>query len=441
MPDRKIRLGVLALFVLAAIIGIYLYLNGGRAKLPIEAVTGPQPQLVEPERRPIPTLAIAKAVGWPPGATPVPAAGLNVKVFAKNLDHPRWMLVLPNGDVLVAETNRPEPEVTGLRSWVMRITMNRAGAGTPSANRITLLRDADGDGVADQRSVLVKRLNSPFGMALAGNQLYIGNTDMLVRFPFTVGQTRIDAPPQKMLSLPGGTGHWTRNVVTNADGSKIYVAVGSATNIADEGIEAEANRAAILEIDAKSGDYRIYAGGLRNPVGMAWEPATKRLWTVVNERDGMGGDLVPDYLSAVQFGGFYGWPWYYWGGYTDKRVPEPERDMRQYTVRPDYALGAHVSALGLSFAEGARLGPRFADGAFVGLHGSWNRRPKSGYKVIFVPFAKGRPVGKPIDVLTGFLNTDEEAQGRPAGVAIDSTGALLVADDVGNTIWRVTAKK
>lgn len=440
MPDRKIRLGVLAVFILAAFIGAYFYLTGGRAKLSVEAVTGPQPELSQPEQRLVPTVSIAKAVGWRTGSAPLPATGLSVKAFAENLDHPRWMLVLPNGDVLVAETNQPLRKSDGIRGWATRTAMNWVGAGVPSANRITLLRDTNGDGVADRRSILIKDLNSPFGMALAGDKLYVGNTDLLVRFPFTVGQTRIDARPEKILSLPGG-GHWTRNVVASADGSKIYVAVGSLTNIADKGIEVEANRANILEVDAKTGDYRIYAAGLRNPIGMAWEPATRQLWTVVNERDEMGGDLVPDYLTAVQFGGFYGWPWYYWGGYTDKRVPEPEQDMRQYTIRPDYALGPHVAALGLSFAEGAKLGPRFADGAFIGLHGSWNRKPKSGYKVIFVPFAKGRPVGKPIDVLSGFLNADEEAQGRPVGVAIDGKGALLVADDVGNKIWRVTAKQ
>jgi glucose/arabinose dehydrogenase len=382
---------------------------------------------------------VAKAVGWPAGTKPVATTGLSVRAFADKLDHPRWLLVLPNGDVLVAETDSPPRKGGGIRGWVMNQVMARAGSGVTSANRITLLRDTDNDGVADQRSVLLKGLNSPFGMALVGDQLFVGNTNALVRFPFKLGQTQIDAPPQKILNLPGG-GHWTRNVVANADGSKLYVAIGSESNIAEGGIEAEANRANILEVDPKTGDYRIYAAGLRNPVGMAWEPATKMLWTVVNERDEMGGDLVPDYLTAVQFGGFYGWPWYYWGGYTDKRVPEPDHDMRQYTVRPDYALGPHVAALGLSFVQGAQLGPRFADGAFIGLHGSWNRKPKSGYKVIFVPFAKGRPTGKPVDVLTGFLNADEQAQGRPVGVAIDDKGALLVADDVGNTIWRVTAK-
>jgi len=440
MPDRTIRLGVLAAFLIAALIGIYLYVSANNAQLSVEAVTGPAPQLSEPETRLVPTVNARKAVGWPDGVAPIPAQGLAVKPFADNLDHPRWLLVLPNGDVLVAETNSPPRDLSGVRGWAMKILMSRAGAGMPSPNRIILLRDTDGDGIADQRAVLLKGLNSPFGMALVGDSLYVGNTNALVRFPFKVGETSISAPPEKILSLPGGGNHWARNIVANADGSKLYVSVGSASNIAENGLDVEANRAAVLEVDTKTRDYRIYAGGLRNPVGMAWEPVTKLLWTVVNERDELGGDLVPDYLTAVQFGGFYGWPWYYWGGYTDKRVPEPDRDMRQYTVRPDYALGPHVAALGLSFADGAKLGPRFADGAFVGLHGSWNRRPPSGYKVIFVPFKKGRPAGMPIDVLTGFLNASEQAQGRPVGVAIDAKGALLVADDVGNRIWRVTAK-
>jgi glucose/arabinose dehydrogenase len=441
MPDRRIRTGVLAAFLIAALIAIYLYVTGGKARLSVEAVTGPAPQIIEPTKRLVPVIDIAKAVGWPDGAKPEATQGLAVTAFAKNLDHPRWLTVLPNGDVLVAETNSPPRASGGIRGWAMKTFMDRAGAGSPSANRITLLRDTNGDGVADQRSVLVKGLNSPFGMTLVGDNLYVGNTDALVRFPFKVGQTSITAKPEKIIALPGGGNHWSRDVVANADGTKLYVSVGSASNIAEYGIEAEENRAAVLEVDPKTKDYRIYAAGLRNPVGMAWEPASKLLWTVVNERDEMGSDLVPDYLTAVQFGGFYGWPWYYWGGYIDKRVPEPDRDMRQYTIRPDYALGPHVAALGLTFAEGAKLGPRFADGAFIGLHGSWNRRPPSGYKVIFVPFSKGRPAGKPVDVLTGFLNQSEQAQGRPVGVAIDGKGALLVADDVGNTIWRVTVAK
>jgi len=441
MPDLKIRLGVLGAFLLAILIGGYLYLTGGAATLPETAEIGPTPQITEPDMRLIPSFKVPKAVGWAGGAAPTAAPGLKVKTFAAGLDHPRWMLVLPNGDVLVAETAAPPRKGGGIRGWIESWMMSRAGANVPSANRITLLRDSDGDGVADQRSVLLSGLNSPFGMALVGGQLYVADNDALLRFPFTPGQTHIAAKPVKVLRLPAGGRHWTRNVVASADGSKLYVAVGSSTNVGEDGIDAEQNRAAVLEVDPKTGDYRIFSGGMRNPVGMAWEPATKQLWTVVNERDEMGGDLVPDYLTSVQFGGFYGWPYYYWGGYTDHRAPEPERDLRQYTARPDYALGAHVSALGLSFAQGEKLGPQYADGAFVGLHGSWNRRPLSGYKVIFVPFEKGQPIGMPKDVLTGFLNKDEQAQGRPVGVAIDRQGALLVADDVGNRIWRVTAQR
>ena len=441
MPDLKIRLGVLGAFLLAILIGGYFYLTGGAATLPETAEIGPTPQITEPDMRLIPSFKVPKAVGWAGGAAPTAAPGLKVKTFAAGLDHPRWMLVLPNGDVLVAETAAPPRKGGGIRGWIESWMMSRAGANVPSANRITLLRDSDGDGVADQRSVLLSGLNSPFGMALVGGQLYVADNDALLRFPFTPGQTHIAAKPVKVLRLPAGGRHWTRNVVASADGSKLYVAVGSSTNVGEDGIDAEQNRAAVLEVDPKTGDYRIFSGGMRNPVGMAWEPATKQLWTVVNERDEMGGDLVPDYLTSVQFGGFYGWPYYYWGGYTDHRAPEPERDLRQYTARPDYALGAHVSALGLSFAQGEKLGPQYADGAFVGLHGSWNRRPLSGYKVIFVPFEKGQPIGMPKDVLTGFLNKDEQAQGRPVGVAIDRQGALLVADDVGNRIWRVTAQR
>ena len=441
MPDLKIRLGVLGAFLLAILIGGYFYLTSGGATLPETAEIGPTPQITEPDMRLVPSFKVPKAVGWADGAAPPAAPGLKVKAFAAGLDHPRWMLVLPNGDVLVAETAAPPRKGGGIRGWIESWMMSRAGANVPSANRITLLRDSDGDGVADQRSVLLSGLNSPFGMALVGGQLYVADNDALLRFPFTPGQTHIAAKPVKVLRLPAGGRHWTRNVVASADGSKLYVAVGSSTNVGEDGIDAEQNRAAVLEVDPKTGDYRIFAGGMRNPVGMAWEPATKQLWTVVNERDEMGGDLVPDYLTSVQFGGFYGWPYYYWGGYTDHRAPEPERDLRQYTARPDYALGAHVSALGLSFAQGEKLGPQYADGAFVGLHGSWNRRPLSGYKVIFVPFEKGQPIGMPKDVLTGFLNKDEQAQGRPAGVAIDRQGALLVADDVGNRIWRVTAQR
>ncbi len=440
MPDRTIRLAVLGLFILSVLVGGYLYLTGGGARLSIADVTGSRPTLAGPDRRFVPVVKVPKAVGWTGNATPVAATGLTVKAFAQGLDHPRWMLVLPNGDVLVAESNGPRSKASGgIRGWFERKFMQRAGAGGVSADHITLLRDTNGDGVADFRSVLVAGLNAPFGMALVGDQLYVADNDALLRFPFKPGENRIDAKPEKIVALPAG-GHWTRSLVPNADGTRLYVGVGSASNIAEGGLEAETNRAAVLEVDIKSKDFRVYATGLRNPVGMAWEPENKDLWVVVNERDELGSDLVPDYLTLVEFGGNYGWPWYYWGGNVDPRVPEPDQDIRQYINRPDYALGPHVAALGLTFAAGAKLGPAFANGAFIGLHGSWNRRPLSGYKVIFVPFAKGRPKGMPVDVLRGFLNADEQARGRPVGVVIDSKGALLVADDVGNRIWRVTTK-
>jgi glucose/arabinose dehydrogenase len=431
---------VLLLMILAALVGAWLWLTREHAKLPEAALYGPEPVITSPRRTLLPTVKIPKAVGWEPGEAPTAAPGLKVNLFAGQLDHPRWLTVLPNGDVLVAETNSPKRSGGGFQGWIMRLLMGRAGADVPSANRITLLRDANGDGVAESRSALLTGLNSPFGMALVGDHLYVANTDGVVRFPFKPGETRISAKPELVVKLPGGGNHWARNLIANEDGSKLYVTVGSASNIAEKGMEIEEGRAAIWEVDTASKDHRIFAYGLRNPNGLAWEPATKTLWTVVNERDMMGSDLTPDYLASVQFGGFYGWPWYYWGSNVDKRVPEPAEDNSDYVIRPEYALGAHTAPLGLAFADGGKLGGRFTEGAFIALHGSWNRKPLSGYKLIFVPFAKGRPTGKPIDVLTGFLDEKERAQGRPAGVAIDRSGAVLVADDVGNTIWRVSHK-
>lgn len=435
----KPRYIVLILVIAAAIAGAFYALTRERAELPDTALFGPTPKLGEQERTLLPTIKIARPVGWAPGERPTAAPGLSVNSFAGGLAHPRWLTVLPNGDVLVAETNSPPRQLSGVSGWIMGLMLSRAGADTPSADRITLLRDADGDGVAESRAVLVAGLHSPFGMALVGDHLYVANTDAVVRFPFKPGETKITAKPEKIVSLPGGGNHWARNLIANADGSKLYVTVGSSSNVAENGMAAEEGRAAIWEIDTKTGGHRIYAYGLRNPNGLAWEPVTKTLWTVVNERDMLGSDLVPDYLTSVDFGGFYGWPWYYWGGYIDKRAPEPDQDLQQYTVRPDYALGAHTAALGLVFADGAKLGPRFATGAFIALHGSWNSRPLRGYKLIFVPFANGKPSGMPVDVLTGFLNGKQQARGRPVGVAIDRTGALLVADDVGNRVWRVSA--
>jgi glucose/arabinose dehydrogenase len=411
------------------------------AQLPESAVTGPNPTLPPPTETPIPTIDIATATGWPAGAKPRPADGLAVNAFATGLDHPRWLFVLPNGDVLVAESNappKPEGSSGGIKSYVMKQAKQRAGAAVPSANRISLLRDADGDGVAELRTVFLDGLFSPFGMALIGNDLYVANADGVVRFPYVPGATRIDVSAQRVTDLPAGINHhWTKALIASRDGSKLYATVGSNSNVGERGMKEEEGRAAIWEIDPKSGVKRLYAGGLRNPNGMAWDPSTGALWTVVNERDEIGSDLVPDYLTAVRDGGFYGWPYSYWGQHVDKRVEPPRPDLVAKALKPDYALGNHVAPLGLTTTVGADLGPQFANGMFVGLHGSWNRRPKSGYKVVFVPFNNGQPNAQPVDVLTGFLNGSDEAQGRPVGVVIDRRGALLVADDVGNTIWRV----
>ena len=386
-------------------------------------------------------MQIAPAKGWPSGATPVAAAGLEVNAYATGLDHPRWLLVLPNGDVLVAESNGPPrpDDARGIKGWVANLIMERAGATVPSANRITLLRDTNADGVADFRSSLLTGLNSPFGMALVGDQLFVANTDSVVRFPYHAGDTAITAPGMKVVDLPAGTinHHWTRNIIASRDGSRLYVTVGSNSNVGENGMENETNRAAILEVDPATGHWRLFASGLRNPNGLDWEPHTGALWTTVNERDEIGDDLVPDFMTAVQDGAFYGWPYSYFGKHVDERVKPGRPDLVARAVVPDYALGAHTASLGLAFYRGTLLPKRYSGGAFVGQHGSWNRRPRSGYKVIFVAFANGRPVGGPEDVLTGFVDANGNALGRPVGVAVDREGALLVADDVGNVIWRV----
>lgn len=435
---------VLAILVVVLLGAGWWLTRPDKAQLPAEAVMGPMPKLSAPREQWFPTIGIAQVVGWPAGGKPKPAAGLQVQAFADKLDHPRWLYRLPNGDVLVAETNSPPREGGGIQGWVMGLLLGQAGAGVPSANRITLLRDADGDGVAETRSALLTGLNSPFGMALVDDWLYIANTDAVVRVPFKVGETRIAAKPEKVLSLPGGGNHWARNLIYNPDTGTLFITVGSSTNIAEEGLEQEANRANVLEFDPRTKNVRIYTSGMRNPNGLAFEPRTRTLWTVVNERDQLGSDLPPDYLATVELGANYGWPWAYWGGFTDHRVTPERPDDLQYYKRPEYALGPHVAALGLSFANEARLGPNFANGAFISLHGSWNRDPPSGYKVIYVPFGdNGYPAkdAKPVEVLTGFLDGQGRAQGRPVGVITDKTGALLVADDVGNVIWRVSAAK
>jgi glucose/arabinose dehydrogenase len=430
------------------LIGVFVFALaacGETATLPVSAGFGPQPTLPPQAHTIIPTVNIAPAIGWPPGTSPLSATGTRVSAFASGLDHPRWLYVLPNGDVLVAETNAPpKPEDgKGIKGWVMGLVMKKAGAHVPSANRITLLRDTDGDGVADLRTVLLEGLNSPFGMVLAGNELYVADSDAVLRFPYAAGDLRITSPGIKLLDLPAGpiNHHWTKNLIANAGGTKLYVTVGSNSNVGERGMEAETERAAIWEVDTTNGAHRVFASGLRNPNGLAWEPFSTALWTVVNERDELGSDLVPDYMTSVRDGAFYGWPYSYYGQHIDERVKPQRPEMVARAIAPDYALGPHTASLGLAFSAGTTLPAVFANGMFIGQHGSWNRRPHSGYKVIFVPFVNGKPSNEaPIDVLTGFLSKDGSAFGRPVGVALDKRGALLVADDVGNVIWRVTSR-
>jgi glucose/arabinose dehydrogenase len=415
---------------------------GETARLAVRQGMGPQPLLPEPRKSLIPTIDIAPAEGWAAGTIPTAASGLAVNAFATDLQHPRWLYVLPNGDVLVAETNAPPKpdDGKGIKGWFMKKAMTRAGAGVPSANRITLLRDADGDGVAETRSVFLHDLNSPFGMALVGNTFYVANSDAVVKVPYVTGETSIATTPVKLSDLPGGTlnHHWTKSLVASGDGSRLYVGVGSNSNVGENGMDKEAGRAAIWEIDPATGAHRVFASGIRNPVGMDWQPQTGALWVSVNERDEIGSDLVPDYMTSVRDGGFYGWPYSYYGQHVDVRVKPQRPDLVAKAIAPDYALGPHTASLGLAWSGATTLPAPFTHGMFVGQHGSWNRNPRSGYKVIFVPFAEGAPSGKPIDVLTGFVNARGEAMGRPVGVAIARDGALLVADDVGNTVWRVT---
>ena len=405
---------------------------------------GPNPALPKPNRTLLPTVKVSDVVGWPDGATPRAPAGFRVQPFATGLDHPRWLLVLPNGDVLVAESNAPPKKEPphGLRGFFEKMLMKKAGAGVPSANRITLLRDADHDGVAELKTPFLTNLYSPFGMALVGDTLYVANADAIVAFPYTTGATRITAAPRKIADLPGGpiNHHWTKNIIASKDGTKLFATVGSNSNVGENGMAAETDRAAILEVDLATGAKRVFASGLRNPNGMGWNPADGRLWTSVNERDELGNDLVPDYITSVREGGFYGWPYSYFGPNVDKRVKDADRrpDLVERAIVPDFAVGAHTASLGMTFYEGQSFPAHYRGGVFVGQHGSWNRKPQAGYKVIFVPFERGRPTGAVEDFLTGFLNADGKAQGRPVGVTVDASGALLVADDVGNAVWRVS---
>jgi glucose/arabinose dehydrogenase len=407
----------------------------------VSAAQGPNPALDAPRTTTMPTVNVAKGEGWPDGAGPTPAPGLAVNEFAGGLTHPRWLLELPNGDVLAAETDSPGTDKTGgsIKGQIQKLLMKKAGSSQGSANRIILLRDADGDGVAETKPTLVEGLYSPFGMAFANGELFVANADGIVAYPFQPGQTRITVRPRHVTNLPSGYNHhWTKSMVASPDGRFLFVGVGSNSNAGENGLEMEEGRAAIWMIDAKTGAYRIFASGLRNPVGIAWNPWSNYLWTVVNERDELGDNLVPDYLTSVRDGAFYGWPWSYYGDHVDTRVKPPRPDMVAKAIAPDFALGPHMAPLGLTFSTGQSLGARFAQGAFVGEHGSWNRSEASGYQVVFVPFAGAQPSGKPVTILSGF-RVGDVARGRPVGVQIAKDGSLLVADDVGGKIWRVTA--
>lgn len=434
-----IILGVVVLLIVAL---VRIAFFPERATLQVADGTGVAPALPEPNKTIVPTINIAPAVGWPHGGKPVAAQGLSVTAFADGFEHPRWLYKLPNGDVLVAESNGPPSDggPVGFRGWVAGKMLTRAGAAGPTANRITLLRDTDGDGVADLRTIFLQNLYSPFGMVLVGSDFYVANANALMQFPYEEGQTSITAEGRKVVDLPAGINHhWTKNVIASADGNKLYITVGSNSNAAENGMEAENGRAMIWELDRASNEMRPFATGLRNPNGLAWEPTSGALWVAVNERDEIGSDLVPDYITAVRDGGFYGWPYSYYGQNADVRVQPQKPDLVARAIVPDYALGPHTASLGIAFSQQSNLPAAWRNGLFVAQHGSWNRRPKSGYKVVYVPFTDGKPSGMPIDVLTGFLSADEDALGRPVDVILDQQGALLVSDDVGNAVWRVTA--
>jgi glucose/arabinose dehydrogenase len=410
--------------------------------LPEGSGTGPDPQLPAPRHSLIPTVDIAPAKGWPAGTAPTPAAGLALTRFAGGLEHPRSLYVLPNGDVLVAETNGPPGKggIGGIKGKVMAAVMKQAGAGVPSAERISVLRDADHDGIAEIHQPFLTGLHSPYGMALVGDTLYVANADALLAVPYREGALHIDATPTKVIDLPGKgdelNHHWTKSLLAGVDGRHLHVGVGSNSNVGENGMAAERDRAAILEVDPVARTFRVYASGLRNPTALAREPHTGALWAVVNERDELGNDLVPDYLTSVRAGGFYGWPYSYYGTHVDARVKPQDPALVASAIKPDYALGSHVAPLGLAFSNGgAWSGGR--GGAVVGLHGSWNRKPQAGDKVVFVPLADRRPDGSMQDLLVGFLDADGNARGRPVGIAVQADGGILVADDVGNTVWRL----
>lgn len=441
---RKALTGLIVVLVALSLFGFWV-LRGDSAQFDLDKTTGPKPLLADAAPQWFPTLGIAKPIGWADGAAPVAAQGLTVTRFADKLDHPRTLYVLPNGDVLTAETNGPPQRGPGgITGLVMGYLMSSAGAGEPSPNKIVVLRDSNGDGVADQRFVMANAgLNSPFGMVLREGRLYVANHDAIVSWPFTPGQTALEGKPEKLMDLPAGGNHWARNLLLSNDNARIYVTVGSASNIAERGLDIERGRAAIHEYDFTRRKANLYAEGLRNPNGLDWNPRSGELWTTVNERDMLGSDLVPDYLTNVPLGAQYGWPWAYWKKNIDWRVTDPmPQDLLEYVRKPEYGLGSHVAPLGLAFARGGNLmGNRFASGAFVARHGSWNRKPLSGYDVVFVQFDNNGNAlpAPPVQVLSGFLTKDNTAHGRPAWVAFAKDGALLVSDDTGGVIWRVVA--
>jgi glucose/arabinose dehydrogenase len=441
MAHRRVRLLAGAACILLGATALTLAVGAAEPSGPSSQI-GPNPKLPEPQQYLFPPMRVASVVGWKNGETPSVAEGLKIEAIATGLQHPRSLYVLPNGDILVVESKSPGLEPTKrpkdmVMHWIE--SMATSGGSSGESNRITVLHGADGG--PKSQSVLLDHLNSPFGVALVGNDLYVAHTDAIVRYPYNDGDTKIAAEGSVLTELPGGPidHHWTKSLVANQDGSLLYVGVGSNSNITENGMEAEKNRAAIWQVDRASGRWRIFASGLRNPNGLSWEPKSGVLWTVVNERDELGPDLVPDYMTSVKEGGFYGWPYSYYGQHLDPRVHPQRPDLVAKAIVPDYALSSHVAPLGLVFNTGTGLPEKYAGGAFVGEHGSWNRKEFNGYKVVFVPFKDGRPSGMAEDVVTGFLNSDSKARGRPVGLALDKTGALLIADDVGNTVWRVTA--
>lgn len=441
---KKIAIGLLVVLLILGAAAWWI-IRGDPAEYTLAEVTGTDPKLAEPDPQTIPTVGVVKPIGWPDGAAPKAAEGLVVTRFAEGLEHPRIIYAMPNGDILVAESNAPARIVAGgggITNFIAGLLFARAGAGVPSPNKLVLLRDADGDGKAEERHELRSDLASPSGIAWQDGKLYVANHDALLRFDYAEGATALTGAPVKLLDLPPAGNHWMRNLLLSEDGKKLYIAVGSSSNIGDAGIEAEANRAAIHELDLASGTARVYGAGLRNPNGLAWNPWSGELWVTVNERDQLGSDLVPDYLTNVPVGVNYGWPWVYWGDKIDDRVKDPMPNfLTEYTRVPEYALGPHVAALGLAFTrEGSRMGNAFGQGAFIARHGSWNRKPLAGYDVVFVRFdERGNPLGKPVQVLDSFLAGSGETHGRPTWVAWDKAGALLVSDDTANIIWRVIA--